>query len=206
MRFLHYVKAAFYARPWGMFIPPNWVLIAAFAMLGVAFHPGLWLVGAGLELAYLLFLSTSNRFMHWVNAQDSFANKQTTQQQIAGLLARLDASDQMRYRQLEDRCKGILSEQHDNVTRSDMQLQADGLSKLLFVYLRLLLTRSGILRLLQGVSAKSIDVRVSEVNTQLKSAGTPELQQSLTDQLGILSERKKRHVEARDKLQFIEAE
>ena len=169
MRFLHYVKAAFYARPWGMFIPPNWVLIAAFAMLGVAFHPGLWLVGAGLELAYLLFLSTSNRFMHWVNAQDSFANKQTTQQQIAGLLARLDASDQMRYRQLEDRCKGILSEQHDNVTRSDMQLQADGLSKLLFVYLRLLLTRSGILRLLQEhkvpgrrVSALSNDDAESE--------------------------------------------
>ena len=206
MRFFRYVKAAFFARPWGMWIPPNWVLLAAFAMLGAAFHPGLWLVGAGLELAYLLFLSTSDRFVRWVDATDTFAARKTTQQQIAGLLARLDASDQMRYRQLEERCKAMLNDQHDAVSRSDMQLQADGLSKLLFVFLRLLLTRTGVLRVLQGAAAKSIDLRVSEVQGQLKNASTPELQQSLTDQLGILAERKKRHSEARDKLQFIEAE
>jgi hypothetical protein len=206
MRFFRYVKEAFFARPWGMWLPPNWGLIAGSIMLAIALHPGMLLIGAGLELGYLLYLATNPRFMHWVDAQDAFASKKTIQQQIAALLARLDSSDQMRYRQLEDRCRAMLNEQHDNVTRTDMQTQADGLSKLLFVYLRLLLTRNGILRVLQGASAKSIDLRMSEVQTQLKNAGTPELQQSLNDQLGILSERKKRHSEARNKLQFIEAE
>ena len=72
--------------------------------------------------------------------------------------------------------------------------------------LRLLLTRAGILRVLGETSAQSIDMKILEVDRQLQAGGTPELQHSLTDQLGILSERKKRRAEARDKLQFIEAE
>ncbi len=204
MGFSRYIKEAFSARPWGMWVPPNWIAVAAFVLLGLL-EPALWLVGAGLELGYLLLLSTNTRFQRAIDAGDSFAEKKNTQQQVQSLLVRLDASDQSRYRQLESRCQKVLQEQHE-VPTVDLQAQADGLGKLLYVYLRLLLTRSGILHVLDGTTTRSIDVRISEVNTQLKNAGTPELQHSLTDQLDILAERKKRHEAGRDKLQFIEAE
>ena len=204
MAFSRYVKEAFAARPWGMWVAPNFVGMAGFALLGLL-NPGLWIVGAGLELGYVLLLSTSGRFQRFVDARDSYAVKKNTQQQVVSLLVRLGPADQTRYRQLEQRCQKILGEQHD-VPAAEMQTQAEGLGKLLYVYLRLLLTRAAILRVLEGASGKSIDVRMSEVQDQLKGAGTPELQKSLTDQLEILGERKKRHSEAWDKLQFIEAE
>jgi hypothetical protein len=199
-----YIKKAFSARPWGMWVPPNWIGIAGVALLGFL-EPAVWLIGAGLELGYLLMLATNARFQRWVDAGDSFAEKKNTQQQLQSLLVRLDASDQNRYRQLESRCQRVLQEQHE-VPAVDLQTQADGLGKLLYVYLRLLITRSGILRVLDGATTRSIDIRISDVKGQLKGASTPELQKSLADQLDILGERKKRHEAGRDKLQFIEAE
>ncbi len=204
MGFLRYISAAFNARPWGMFVPPNWIGLAATGLLGLL-NPGIWVLGAGLELAYLLALSSSARFQRLVDGQELTASKLGTQAQIKSLLARLDASDQNRYRALESRCQQVLQQQHD-VSAIDLQAQADGLGKLLFVYLRLLLTRAGILRVLGETSSQSIDTKILDVNRQLQAGGSPELQHSLTDQLGILTERKKRRAEARDKLQFIEAE
>ena len=204
---MRYVKEAFNARPWGMWIPPNWVGLAAIGMMGYE-YPGIWVLGAGLELGYLLFLSTSKRFRYLVDAKDSYALKQNSQQQLKNLLVRLDASDQNRYHALEARCQKVLEQQQEggSVQAVDLQAQADGLSKLLFVYLRLLLTRAGILRILEGASTQSIDVRILDVNRQLQHASADALKKSLTDQLGILTERKNRHTEAREKLQFIEAE
>jgi hypothetical protein len=206
MAFLRYVKEAFNARPWGMWVPPNWVGLAAFGILGFENY-GFWILGAGLELGYLLTLATSGRFQRVIDARDAYAAKQDSRAQLQKLLARLDASDQNRYRALESRCQKVLEHQQESASPAfDLQTQADGLGKLLFVYLRLLLTRAGILRVLEGSSTQSIDLRILDVNRQLQNASNPDLQHSLTDQLAILTERKSRHTEARQKLQFIEAE
>lgn len=204
MGFLRYIKAAFAARPWGMWVAPNLVGLAFVALLGLL-NWGFWVVGAGLELGYLLMLSTNTRFQRYVDSLASADVRKSSQQQVVSLLVRLGPPEQARYHQLEQRCQKILGEQHE-VPAAEMAQQADGLGKLLYVYLRLLLTRSAILRILEGGAGKSIDVRIAEVTDQLKGAGTPELQKSLSDQLDILGERKKRHSEAWDKLQFIEAE
>jgi len=37
--FFDYVRAAFNARPFGMFVPPNWIGLGAFALHGAA-NPG----------------------------------------------------------------------------------------------------------------------------------------------------------------------
>ncbi len=204
MGFLKYVRAAFNARPWGMWVPPNWVGLATVGILGVL-EPGIWILGLGLELAYLLTLANSKRFQRFIDSAATVSQKQDAQKLLDSLLVRLDASDQNRYRQLQKRCEDVLAQQHET-TPGDLQIQADGLGKLAYVYLRLLVTRNGILRVLQSSSTQSIDIRIKDVNGQLKAASTPELQKSLSDQLEILGERKKRHGEARDKLQFIEAE
>ena len=65
--FSDYIREAFNARPIGMFVPPNWIGIGAFALLGLV-NPGFWVMGAGLELAYLGILSTNPRFQRYVDA------------------------------------------------------------------------------------------------------------------------------------------
>ena len=47
--FFDYITAAFNARPFGMFVAPNWIGLGAFGLLGMV-EPGFWVVGAGLEL------------------------------------------------------------------------------------------------------------------------------------------------------------
>jgi hypothetical protein len=51
-----------------MFVAPNWIGVGAFALLGFL-NPGLWVVGAGLELAYLLTLASNKRFQRTVDAR-----------------------------------------------------------------------------------------------------------------------------------------
>ncbi len=48
-RFRDYVKHAFNARPIGMFVPPNWIGVGLFALLGLV-NPGFWVMGLGEEL------------------------------------------------------------------------------------------------------------------------------------------------------------
>src|SRR5688572_5236269 len=73
-----YVKAAFNARPLGMFVAPNWIGLLAFAILGVV-SPGFWVLGAGLELAYLFFMVQSARFRRHVDSL-ALANEQGREQ------------------------------------------------------------------------------------------------------------------------------
>jgi hypothetical protein len=210
MSLMNYIAKAFNARPFGMPLPPNWAGLAAFGLLGLE-NPGFWVLGAGLELAYLLALSTNHRFQRLIDGQSLTLNQQSEGQRLAALLARLSTADQARYRALEDRCKSVLQSQKESHTDSDPPPlgtlpQTEGFERLLYVYLRLLLTKSTIARALDDASSKSIDLRIRDVSTQLKNATSPQLHHSLADQLAILAERKKRQAEARDKLTFIEAE
>nr|MBA3846037.1 hypothetical protein [Planctomycetota bacterium] len=59
--FARTLTAAFNARPWGLLIPPNWIMLGAFGLLGVL-NPGFWLVGLGLEIGYLYALASNERF------------------------------------------------------------------------------------------------------------------------------------------------
>jgi serine/threonine protein kinase len=72
--FFDYVTAAFNARPIGMFVAPNWVGLAAFGILGIN-NPGFWVLGAVLELGYLLTLATNRRFQTTVAAKPLTENQ-----------------------------------------------------------------------------------------------------------------------------------
>jgi len=101
--YLDYVKEAFNASPRvpGLGgLPVNWMGLAAFATLGLL-HPGLWLVGAGLEIAYLASLSNSPRFQNYVRGKRRAAARRARTHAAAGdeadRLAGLDESEQDRY-------------------------------------------------------------------------------------------------------------
>ena len=105
--FFDYITAAFNARPFGMFVAPNWIGLGAFGLLGMM-EPGFWVLGAGLELGYLLALATNERFQRLVAAVPLVEATADWNKRIQALLGRLDAGDRRIYDLLSQRCRSII--------------------------------------------------------------------------------------------------
>ncbi len=209
---MDYVSAAFNARPVGMFVPPNWVGVAAFGMLGLI-NPGLWVVGAGLELGYLFWLVHEPRFRHIVEGRVVDATQQEWQLKIASQVSRLSQKNRGKYQNLESRCLAIIDQQGQaNAGASGLDTQADGLSRLLWIYLRLLQTRESIARIDDGAPSadgerERLEERAQALAKQLKDASlADDLRKSLSGQLDIVQQRLAKRKEAASKGAFVEAE
>jgi hypothetical protein len=203
-KFKDLLSAAFGARPIGMFVPPNWIGIGAFGLLGLV-NPGFWLIGAGVEAAYLFTLMTHPRFQRFVAGSKLADAQRGWQQKVQGVLAGLAPEDRARYTSLEQRCRGILDQQLDVEDQSGLAAQGSGLGRLMWIYLRLLTTRASIRKVLSEPA--EVGKRAAELAARLKSEQlADDLRKSLTGQLDILEQRLARQQEARDKLAFLEAE
>jgi hypothetical protein len=211
--FWEYVRAAFSARPVGMFLPPNWVGIAAMGFLGLL-NPGFWVIGLGLEFAYLGSLATNERFQRTVAASQQWESRRQWQRRVDDLVQQLGSEGQRRYRALEARCASILDQQQNAaVMPAGLEAQGEGLGRLLWLYLRLLLTRQAIDRIVREQSGPSSDDgsqlenRIHKLESQLADSSLgEELRRSLTGQIEILKQRLQKRTEARDKLAFLDAE
>ena len=208
--FLSYLKAAFNARPFGMFVAPNWVGIAAFGFLGLT-NPGFWLIGAGLELTYLFGLATNQRFQRAINSRQNSGTDLEWKQRQDALIARLSDTDQARYVAFAARCRTILDlfQQHDP-SGASVETQGENLGRLTWVYLKLLLARRAMSRVLKEPTlgeTSELESRLAQLRHQL---GDPvlgdELRRSLSSQAEILEQRVTQRRDGREKLDFLEAE
>ena len=208
--FFDYVTAAFNARPFGMFVAPNWIGIGAFGLLGVM-NPGFWVLGAGLELGYLFLLATNPRFQRLVNARPMSAATAEWNQRIVALVARLDQSDRRTYDLLAQRCRSIIELQTHGgsaTTPGGLEAQADSLGRLSWMFLRLLVARRTIRHVL-GESGDGGDLRkrLASLERQHADPGVgDELRRSLGGQIDILNQRLQQRSEAERKLAFLDAE
>jgi len=210
--FWDYVRSAFNARPIGMFVPPNWIGLGVFGFLGLL-NPGFWIIGLGLELAYLGRLATDSRFQRLVEGERLLGERRRWQERLADLIRELPAEDQQRYRALERRCGNILEQQLRGATLAPaLEEQGEGLGKLVWIYLRLLLTRESIKKIIQESSGSQEDAarmeeRIEKLQLQLKQPAISEdLRKSLTAQCEILQQRVEKKREAVEKLAFLDAE
>ncbi|MEX1126997.1 MAG: hypothetical protein WEB50_00385 [Vicinamibacterales bacterium] len=207
--FLTYVAAAFNARPWGMFVAPNWVGLAAMGLLGIA-NPGFWVLGAGLELGYLLTLATNQRFQRAVTSRPLSAARGEWNERINRLLGRLNHEDRGRYAALAERCASIIELQTHGGADSPhgIEMQADSLGRLSWMFLRLLVARGTILRVLgQGEGDDGLEQRRRSLERQARDEhAAADLRRSLEGQLEILGQRIQQRAEADRKLAFIDAE
>jgi len=207
--FVDYVTAAFNARPIGMFVAPNWVGLATFGLLGLS-NPGFWVIGAGLEIGYLLALATNSRFQQTVNARPIDAARKTWNERVQRVLGRLDPSDRTAYEALAERCRSIVEIQLHSADDPPhgLEAQADSLGRLSWMYLRLLLARRTINTVLGGAQNDAeLQRRIAALERQQGQTGlSDELARSIGGQLEILRQRLQQRNDGDRKLAFIEAE
>lgn len=202
--FRDYLREAFHAKPWGMFVAPNWIGLAAFALLGLL-NPGFWLVGGGLELAYLHFLTSNARFRRWVDGKLAGAVELNWDAKVAARVQQLSPAAAERFRTLEKRCEVILAQQKSGGTIPELDLQSDGLNRLLWIYLGLLDARQKLHQIMEG-SGDDFAGKVRKLEAQLQMEQDENLRQSLTGQLEILRQRKDMQKEGRTKIAFLDSE
>jgi hypothetical protein len=210
MNFWSYLKAAFNARPFGMFVAPNWLGLAAFGVLGLT-NPGFWLVGAGLELTYLLMLATNPRFQRAIASNATADSAEAWKAKLDQMVRRLSDPDQARYVAFVARCRTIMEQfAQQDPSGSGADVQSENLSKLIWVYLRLLLARRAMSRVLKEPTlgeTQELEARLAALKQRLTDASLHEdLRKSLTSQAEILEQRVTQRREGREKLDFLEAE
>ena len=208
--FFDYVAAAFNAKPIGMFVPPNWVGLAAFGLLGVM-NPGFWVLGAGLELAYLLTLSTNSRFQKLVAARPTSEVEAEWSTRVQRALERLDPADRRLYAALVERCRSVLELQSHGASDLSygLESQAAGLARLTWMFLRLLVARRAIRTVIGGDSdhPDQLQRRLTQLQREASRDDVQdELRRSLAGQIEILQQRVQQRLEAQRKLTYIDAE
>jgi hypothetical protein len=219
--FWDYVREAFNARPIGMFVPPNWIGLALFGLLGATQNPGWLAIGAGAELGYLALLATHPRFQRFVGGKQSLSASGDAVRRGEALMASLPDADKRRYGALRQRCLSILEQQFRGETSAPgFDSQSDSLGRLTWTYLRLLATRQGIVRVLReparpgepppvpgGPASQKLDARLADLRQRLADPTLKDdLRRSLTGQVELLEQRVARRSEADSKLAFLDAE
>jgi hypothetical protein len=202
--FKDYLREAFNAKPFGMFVAPNWIGLAAFGVLGLL-NPGFWLIGVGLELAYLMALTGNARFRQLVDARLAGEAKDDWDSKIVARVQSLPSPDAERFYALEKRCDAILDQQKKTGAISDVSLQSEGLGRLLWIYAGLLNTRQSLRQIMAG-SGNDFSQKVRLIEAQLAIEKDEALRQSLTGQLDILHRRADMQKEGRTKISFLDSE
>jgi len=212
MRLGDYIRAAFSARPIGMFVPPNWIGLGTFGLLGVL-NPGFWIIGLGCELGYLWWLGTNPRFQRLVDGGQALDERRRWEQRLYDSLTQLPSEDQQRFRSLQKRCESILEQQAGGAGVSQgLQEQGEGLGRLVWIYLRLLLTRESIRKIVRDSTktqedSVQMEARMRKIEEQLQQPSISEdLKKSLSGQVDILRQRLEKKREAAEKLVFLDAE
>jgi hypothetical protein len=206
--FTDFVAAAFSARPFGMVVAPNWIGLGAFGLLGMT-NPGFWVLGAGLELGYLLTLATNVRFQRAIASRPVSAARADWNARIQRLTARIDESDRVRYAALAERCRSIIDLQtHGGDVPQGIESQADSLGRLSWMFLRLLVARRTIWTVLGSADdGATLQKRVTALERQAADESMEsDLRRSLSGQIEILGQRIVQREEAQRKLAYIEAE
>ena len=171
-----YLKAAFWLQvplPGVGALPVNALAVLGCGSLGGAEH-ALWLLGAGLETAYLFVLATHPRFQNVVVARAHLQARQNTEQGRRDAVTRLSPEARSRSEQLEGkirRAATISREKADLDLLGDSNL--DALEKLAALHLRLLGVEQDLQALQQQTDESALSQKAAALETELRAGGGP---------------------------------
>lgn len=191
-------------------LPVNVLALSALAAAGGVFPP-IWLIGLGVEVAFIFLLATSQRFQRYVDAMDMQYVRQKERQsrppQRERILAELSAQAKKRIARLTEIQMKILDLyrkfQVDDFT---FRQNSEALQKLLLSYARLLFAHESIQTHWSG-NAEEIQKEVSEIEKELDAGDqTAELKTSKVRTLEILRMRLENQKRKENILEEIDSE
>ena len=190
-----YIKHAF-LYPWNLLL----FLGGAAAAIMSPYPDALLPIIGGLEIAYLTGLSSIPRFRTAVEAKiaarlrgsssDETPDAPKQSQSLERILESLPAPALRRFLLLRQRCfemRSITSGvrgQTDAAADSAESIRTPALDRLLYLFLRLLVSQNGLDRFLRSTSEKDLEARLADVRTRLeaaKTAGDERVKNSLAD-------------------------
>ena len=205
-----YVKAAFRARRRvkGLGGMPLNVLFLLGAGVAGLLNPGLWLVGAGLEIGYLAWLSHNERFRTLVRGEMLRRQARTADQQLEAVVASLSPESQARWQRLRQRCRQIreTSAALAPGVPSTGDPVAGGLDSLLLIHARLLASREALRAAMSDEARDELERKVENAAERLERATSDAVKRSIESSLEILKKRVEHARNAVENLQVVDAE
>jgi hypothetical protein len=220
---LSYLKAAFLASPevpgLGK-VPINALACLGVGILGFAFPP-LWLLGLGLETAYLFGLATHPRFRKYVDAHAAKAGRQrqapAAEETAQRILRELPPASVQRFEALRRHCQELrriaANLRHPDPLDAGApleDLQVAGLDRLLWIYLRLLFTQHMLRRVFENASEQQVARDIRSLEEQIRLLGDDPRRQkarkTLEDNLETCRQRLANFQAAREKGELVNLE
>lgn len=190
---LRYIKAAFFlrlpVRALGQ-VPVNLLVVIGLGILGIT-EPTFWLLGAGLETAFLFLLATNPRFQKLVEAADVRIDENDAEQKRRLLITTLPLESQQRLLRLSAKCSQV-SEIFHNQQADEFVLEAnrDALRRLEWVYLKLLVAEHNLLSTKSSETEADLKKRIESLAAGQKDVSDSDsLRQSRAATINILRER-----------------
>jgi hypothetical protein len=181
------------------------------------------LVGAG-ELLYLAGLVSVPRFRAAIDARihaertgvsSAAPSAQSTPVSLVSALGGLPAAERSRFERLHARCRemrkiaaGVRGAAGDHTTGAE-DIATPGLDRLLWLFLRLLLSRTALERFLQTMNEKEITARLDELRRNLaaaQSGGDERVVRSLQDSIAMGELRLDNFARAKKNAEFVAIE
>ena len=215
----NYVKHAF-LYPWNLLF-----FLGGDALAAMSPHPDAFIpIIGGLELAYLTGLSSIPRFRTAIDAKIaakaragrvSSGDSGSSQQSLERILESLPAPALRRFLLLRQRCfemRSIASGvrgQADTGPDSAESIRTPALDRLLYLFLRLLVSQNGLDRFLRSTSEKDLSTKLAELRTRLeaaKTAGDERVTNSLQDSVADAELRLENYRKAAKDAEFVAIE
>lgn len=188
LSFLDYVKAAFWQKinvPGLGALPLNGLACLGLFALGFG-HPAFWLLGLGLESAYLTLLAGSARFQRVVQGRDLVKEAEQREQHRIRLLDSLSTSARKRYNKLMQQAYAVVPAGDSSVG----DLLRDNLAGMLWTFLRLLASQEKVQGILDNANRSDAELELAELEKRIADAPADSaLQRSLTASVEILRKR-----------------
>jgi hypothetical protein len=215
-----YVKEAFMYR-WNLLLFGG---AAAAALLSPSPDIVLPLVAAG-ELAYLGGLTTLPRFQSAIDAKARYEERglstgsapptQDKQKKLADILGSLEAERRNRFLRVRARC--VEMQRIANAVRGDTrdesgaaaELRAPALDRLLWVFLRLLLSQQALGRFLRAADGEAIKTQLAELTAKQRAAEEKKderILRSITDSVATATLRLENYEKAKSNSEFVAVE
>jgi hypothetical protein len=214
-----YLREAFFFR-WNLLL-----FLGATAAAALTPFPDLLLplVGAG-ELTYLASLVSVPRFRAAIDAKvhaarqgatSADAGPQAPAVSLVAMLGGLPAAERARFERLHARClemrkiaAGVRGAAGDQAGTAE-DIRTPGLDRLLWLFLRLLLSRTALDRFLKTMNEQEIAARLTELRTSLAAAqttGDDRVVRSLQDSVAMGELRLDNHGRAKKNAEFVAIE